>query len=382
MSPARRQRSRSDRLARVAGVAAVLLVATLVAGDALGQPVLVGYVETGSMAPQLQPGDGFLAVPAALTSTAVGDVVVFDAAVVNDGALTTHRVVDATPEGYVTRGDANRFTDQEGREPPVVDAQVVAEVVQVGGLVVPIPKLGVAVTGMQDLIDAVRLVALRTTGVDVSDRRVVALAIFLCGLGAFALGRPTDGHVRTHGTDGPGTGTQVPVRTLVAVGLVAVLVTTTAVWAVPSGPRQYDVVSADIDAPGIRVVEAGTTERAEHSVTARLVPTVVYLDSGSDALTVETRRLVVPAGETQTATFAVAAPVDRGYYRYYLVEHRYPAVFPERVLDGLYGVHPWTPTVAVAGLVTGAYLLVALPLVRLRTHVRLGRRRRPRRVRG
>ncbi|MFC7138101.1 S26 family signal peptidase [Halobaculum litoreum] len=64
-------------------------------GQALGQPVLVSYVETGSMAPTLAPGDGFVAVPAAVAGQVeAGDVVTFRAESVGGGGLTTHRVVD------------------------------------------------------------------------------------------------------------------------------------------------------------------------------------------------------------------------------------------------------------------------------------------------
>ncbi|MFW6382630.1 MAG: S26 family signal peptidase, partial [Haloferacaceae archaeon] len=47
-------------------VAAVLIVVSLVVGQFLGQPILLSYVETGSMQPTLDPGDGFIAIPAQL----------------------------------------------------------------------------------------------------------------------------------------------------------------------------------------------------------------------------------------------------------------------------------------------------------------------------
>lgn len=44
-------------------VAVVLAVLALIAGQLLGQPVLFSFVETGSMQPTLDPGDGFIAIP-------------------------------------------------------------------------------------------------------------------------------------------------------------------------------------------------------------------------------------------------------------------------------------------------------------------------------
>jgi len=46
-------------------VAMVAVVGLLVLGAMLGQPVLRSYVETGSIAPTLEHGHGFVAVPGA-----------------------------------------------------------------------------------------------------------------------------------------------------------------------------------------------------------------------------------------------------------------------------------------------------------------------------
>jgi len=57
-------------------IAAVLVVFSLVVGQFLGQPVLLSFVETGSMQPTLDPGDGFVAIPAPIAGgIGVGDVV-------------------------------------------------------------------------------------------------------------------------------------------------------------------------------------------------------------------------------------------------------------------------------------------------------------------
>jgi len=124
-----------------------VVVLSLVVGQVLGQPVLLSYVETGSMEPTLEPGDGFVAVPTAGDDIEEGDVVVFHAKEVDGGGLTTHRVVDETEEGYVTKGDANPVTDQDGDEPPVKDEQVVAVAWQPGGSVLAVPFVGTVVEG-------------------------------------------------------------------------------------------------------------------------------------------------------------------------------------------------------------------------------------------
>ncbi len=110
----------------IRGGQAVVLVTlgALVVGQLLGQPILLGFVETGSMEPTIDTGDGFVAIPSELTDDPEpGDVIVFEATNIQGGGLTTHRVVEETSQGYVTRGDANPFTDQDSGEPHVRDAR-------------------------------------------------------------------------------------------------------------------------------------------------------------------------------------------------------------------------------------------------------------------
>ncbi len=69
----------------------------------------------------------------------------FQSQEIRGGELTTHRVVGETEQGYITRGDANPFTDQDGAEPPVTESQIVAVAWQPSGQVVTIPNFGTAI---------------------------------------------------------------------------------------------------------------------------------------------------------------------------------------------------------------------------------------------
>ena len=134
------------------GVIAMLVVVVLamLVGQQIGQPILLGFVVTGSMSPTLEPGDGFIAVPPSLADEVEqGDVVTFNARQLQGGGLTTHRIVGETEEGYITRGDANPFTDQDSNEPPVQESQIKAVALQLGGDVVAIPNLGTAAIALQ-----------------------------------------------------------------------------------------------------------------------------------------------------------------------------------------------------------------------------------------
>lgn len=121
------------RVALLVAVAAVLL---LVAPPP--SPVHLSYVTSDSMAPTLETGDAYLVVNAGAPTT--GDILVFDAD--TRGGYTTHRVVEATPDGYLTQGDANPTIDQATGEPPVTESQILGTVPTVGDRPLAVPLVG------------------------------------------------------------------------------------------------------------------------------------------------------------------------------------------------------------------------------------------------
>ena len=155
-------------------IVALLAVVLLVAGSVLGQPILIGFVETGSMEPTLAPGDGFVPIPSAVAGDIEeGDVVVFRAKRLHGGGLTTHRVVGETESGYITQGDANPSTDQAADEPPVKDAQITAVALQINGQVVDLPHVGAVVLGVRGLAASVGTMLTNVLGLERDRKSVV-----------------------------------------------------------------------------------------------------------------------------------------------------------------------------------------------------------------
>ena len=340
-------------------LAVAVVVLSLVVGSLLGQPILLSYVETGSMEPTMEPGDGFVAVPAQVAGPIEeGDVIVFEAEQIQGGGLTTHRVVGETDRGFVTRGDANPFTDQESDEPPVRREQVVAVAWQPGGSVLTIPYLGTAVEGVQGAIRAiqVRLAGLLGTrsllGVQGLAYLLFAATVVLYALDLYL----SDGADRTRDRDRD-TGTSA--RLLVGAMAVGLALAATAAMAVPAGTQEFTVVSAEFESDRPFVVEQGTSTSVPYVVdNGGLVPVVTYLEPGSAAVDVRPRELRVGPRSVANATLTVSAPPETGAYRRYLVEHRYLAVLPPPLIRGLHGVHPWLPVAAIdAALAVPFYLL-------------------------
>jgi signal peptidase len=360
---------------RVAELALALVVLSLLLGQVLGAPVGLAYVETGSMSPTLDPGDGFVAVPADVAGPAeTGDVVVFRAEEIQGGGLTTHRVVGETERGYVTRGDANPFTDQDGGEPPVKEAQVVAHALRVGGQVVVIPGLGVVVGGAQAALAAVQ----RQVASLVGSRSLLGtqgLAYLFFGVTAlwYVAGELRAGGGRDRSRSRERDAGVDP--RLIAAGFALLLVAgATASMVVPAGTQQYTVVSAEFDSDSPTVIPAGESSTVPYPLAnGGLLPVVTYLEPASEGVAVGPRETRLGPRETATATVTLRAPPETGAYRRYVAEHRYLAVLPPSVLDALYRLHPWAPVVAIDALLGVPFYLVA---VRLAGRGRVRRRTR------
>lgn len=345
----------------------VLVVVSLVVGQYLGQPVFLSFVETGSMQPVLDPGDGFIAIPAPIAGgIGVGDVVTFDAQEIEGGGLTTHRVVEETERGYVTRGDNNPFTDQDGGEPVVQDADIVAKALTVGGSVVVIPHLGTVAMGFQSALGSLQTWLAVTLGVR-SLQGTQGLAYILFGLSAVAYAvdwyldrgsRETRERDRSR-DDG------TSVFAIVAVLALVLMATATAAMVVPAGTQEYGVVAAEFESENPTVIEAGTSQEIEYVVpNAGLVPVYAYVTPASPGVDVDPQRIAVGSRGEETTTVTLTAPDETGYYRLFVVEHRYLAILPPGVVDGLYRIHPWAPLIAINGVLGGGITAVGLFFLR------------------
>jgi len=347
--------------------AAVLAVVSLVVGQFLGQPILLSFVETGSMQPTLDPGDGFVAVPASLAGpVGVGDVVTFDAQEIQGGGLTTHRVVEETERGYVTRGDNNPFTDQDGGEPIVQNADVVAVALQVGGGVVVIPHLGTVAMGFQSALDAVQTRLAVTFGVrSFQGTQGLAYIIFGLSIVAYAVDWYLNGGGRESRSRDTSRDDGTSVLIILAALALVLMATATAAMVVPSGTQEYGVVSAEFESENPTVIESGTSQEIEYVVpNAGLVPVYAYVTPASRGVDVEPQRLAVGSRGEASTTVTLSVPDETGYYRLFVVEHRYLAVLPHGVIDELHAVHPWAPIIAIDGLLGGGIVGIGLLLFR------------------
>jgi signal peptidase len=330
-----------------------LLLLGLFIGSILGQPVFVSYVETGSMSPTLDSGDGFVAVPTPFAGPIQeGDIIVFEAEKVQGGGLTTHRVVSETERGYITRGDANPFADQNGEEPPVKEAQVVAVAWQPGGSVLVVPHFGTAVVAVQSVLAAVQQFLANVLGTRaLLGPRGLAYLFFALALVWYAVG---EWRTRTTRDDRRDSSRDRGTSVHLVVGAFTVLLVAGATlpMAVPAGAQEYGVVSAEFDSESPTVIPVGQSNTlGQPLANGGVLPVVVYLEPASEGVEVEPHRTQLGSGEAVNATVTLHAPDRTGYYRRFVAQHRYLAVLPEPVIRALYQLHPWAPIVVINALI-------------------------------
>lgn len=343
-------------ISRVVTATLLVTVVALLLSGWLGHPVLFGYVETDSMSPTLQPGDGFIAIPPAVAGPVhEGDVITFQAEVLHNGGLTTHRVIGKTDHGYITKGDANPIPDQSGSgEPPVRDEQVVAKAMQVYGNVVVIPQLGQVVTETQATLEQVQR---HLAGV-VGSRTLLGtqgfatlIAILLLGLyGADVLrerfSTPPKSRERSSKRD---TGSNV--RVLMIVFTLTIVTAMTVAMAAPSGYHEYQTIQSDTEVATLHVSNGA------------FIPMVVYLEPGSQRIETSATHVTVGAHSTEEVRVLISPSEGRNDSRRYLGEYRYFALLPQNVLSQLYRFHPWAPILAMDALISIPFYLFGVRLV-------------------
>ncbi|MFP8956517.1 signal peptidase I [Natrialbaceae archaeon A-CW3] len=364
-----------------------LVVLLLILGQLLGQPILLGYVATGSMEPTLNAGDGFVAVPSAVTdSPEVGDVVVFEATTLHGGGLTTHRIVGETEEGYVTKGDANPFTDQDGGEPHVSDEQIVAEAWQVGDTVVRLPHLGTVVMGVHGFVALVFGVLTAPLGITAAfDAEGTGSILVALGIGLLGVGLLLERVGVAERSTKRRTNRENVIGLWSAISVVVVLIAlfATASMVIPAGGSAYGLVSTESPTDDPQVVAPGETTTITRTIdNSGYVPVVAVVDTPHSTVDAEPRATTIGSRTTAEVSLSMTAPETEGEYTRTVVESRYLLVLPPTLLVWLHDVHPFLAIGAVNVVLVGVTVGVVLLLfgrgdLRIRTpgrHVPLSRR--------
>ena len=338
----------------------LVVAVSVVFGYVFEAPVLLTFVETGSMEPTIAAGDGFIAIPSMVAGVEQGDVVSFRPDVIEGGQVTTHRIVGETENGYITRGDNNLVTDQDGGEPPVTEGQIVAVALSVNGEVVTIPHVGTVVGALDSAVSSGQRLLLRLPGTEgLQGTAGLSYILFGAGIAIYLVvllfgdkeGRTTSRSVSRS--------TGIPGWVVIAVAAGLVMTAASIGMIAPSGTQTYGIVSGTGDSPAPHVLESGTSEDRQYPIgNAGVLPVVVYLDATSSGAETTSESYRLDRGETANMTVTLSAPSENGYYVRSVREYRYPVLLPKSVLDGLYSIHPTLPFFVINAIVGGVVVAV------------------------
>lgn len=335
----------------------------IIIGGLVNQPIGVAYVQTASMEPQLSPGDGFFIIPTQIVDDyAVGDVITFRAENF-PYEFVTHRIVGETPQGFVTQGDNNTFTDQTGthNEPFVNREQIAGRVVQWRGSVLAIPRLGSAIDAISDAFDSVTQRFFNATGFERPDGPLGQILFALIILSIVAImadiassrmrlgKRSRSREVKRKGS---------PYTLYAAFILFIVLATTVSMLSMTQHNR-IDIVATEgqTNARAVHIGETATQYLAVHN--SGFIPVYVHTREQQGIVSIPGESMVLEGGLTKRIPYDVHAPPSPGYYQAYVTIDVYLGILSYDVTFALRDVHPYAPLIVIDAIA----ILLSLPIL-------------------
>jgi len=298
----------------------LIIIALLVLlGGVVAGPLQLSYVHSDSMEPTIEEGDGYLLIETTATDT--GEIVTFWSETRDE--YVTHRIVDQTDGGYITRGDNNEQTDQSMGHPIVTEEDIVGVVVTVGDTPLVIPYLELVVVFLKQywLI----LIAL----------------LFLPPLVTSSI-RP-DGPIRAEDVFKP------LFTMLLLTGTVMVTLSTITL------PVTYTAVE-DPNPTADLTVETGGEGVLEIPLSNFGSSPIVHTEVESDDGTVTQEE----RSRSTVLQLIVPRKMETGSYQTEVTVYTYPATLPSPLISYLHTIHPYAAAGGtVAALVLPVYVLTA-----------------------
>ncbi len=353
----------SDAIQYALAGAFIGLVLLLLLSQLIGQPMIV-FVETGSMAPTLEPNDGYIAVPAIFAGEInEGDVILFMSQDLGGGELTTHRVVGQTDEGYITQGDANPFTDQDGAEPPISDGQIKAVAITVGGDIIVIPGLGASITAITAVVESAAVSVFEPIGIDPPDVSTLSMAILTVGLILFVFSSARQGtDKRARG--GSGRGLLGNAFVVIVILTLVVIIPLNFSMLLPSGVYQYEVLSSTSPTDDEQVIQAGSSGEVTYMMrNSGHLPVISFIEPASAGVEIHEHEHYVPRRSSVNTSITMHAPEETGVHLRFVREYRYLVVLPPSLIASLHAIHPIVAIGAINLFVAALVVVISISTI-------------------
>ncbi len=311
---------------------AVVFLLVSVTGFILDRPVLISYVTSDSMTPTLNKGDLFLINPFSKGKT--GDIIVFKM----NGHWTVHRIYAETSEGYITKGDNNVATDQQGgRSDAIRKEDVVGTVVTISDKPIKIPYVGMYIQEFS------------------KSTKNLYIAIVVIVLGSILLTAGGKDRVRKRKKRV----VKVKYKTLYtivsAVTIAIILISIVATWGTVGFNYASTLAGGQKEGWYLPNTEFDRPIVIENKA---FYPMYYILSPKGDRIALDKTDFMLMRNEKESINVHVKVPANTKIYYEQIDVYTYPPLLPTDLIKRLWNLNPYLPLVAFSIEIAGVLAIV------------------------
>ncbi len=314
--------------------------------DNESRPISLWYVYSESMEPTIMTNDGFILVSS--KTYKVGDIITFKPRVLEQ-PFVTHRIIDITKDGkFITKGDNNVMTDQQGGEPLIQQSQVIGKVLNIWGKPVIIPRLDLIDKKLQDSISKLNIFML------------ISVLILVYALG-FALDMLFNRELSRKNKKDRIRLLDIapffdPVFFLICLIIIAnalFIGQTMKSW------KAEEIAYVVVSTKGLPNPLPGEKfERTRSLENLSFIPYYTVLEAKDANMIIKPGFFTMNPKEKTDYVVSITAPEKTGYYVQKIYIKTYPRLISQKLMEYLYSINPYIPLIIVFS--PGIILVVAL----------------------
>lgn len=302
-------------------------------------PINLAFVDSNSMAPEIETGDMFFVQSS--ESYEIGDIIVFESSARSDSTIITHRIIEENQNGFITKGDNNDATDQELGDAPVSDQQIIGKVIESGDSAVTVPELGVVSRILSKY--QIQLIG-----------GIFAL-LFVDTIGLYSLS--SDRNKNRSNPDNNIKRYPSPIKVTIVLSIVLIVL-----WSGLIYLSSEPVLSENVRIGEAETDDISTGERSvstvNYSVSSRLpVNNQAYILGNGKVLSVDK----LP-NEDISVRYATGPYNEPGLENVQVLTYSYPTLLPSSVITYLHNIHPILACIGTSSVISMPIVLVVFLL--------------------
>lgn len=312
-------------------------------------PISLWYVYSESMEPTIKTNDGFILISSKTYET--GDIITFKPKVLEQ-PYVTHRIIDITLDReYITKGDNNIMTDQQGGEPPIQLDQVIGKALCISGKLIVLPKLGLISQKIQKSMPKINVFTL------------ISVIILI-----YALGFVLDMIFNKENTR---KNKKKRIRLLdiapffdplFLIMCILIIINTLIVGQTIKSWKTEEISYVVVSREGLpNPISGEKFERIKSLENSSIIPYYTILEPTDGNMTIKPRILLIPPKENVDYVVSVTAPEKIGYYVQKINIKTYPKLIPPKLLEQLYSISPFIPLLIIFS--PGVIIVIVLYII-------------------